>query len=471
MAHCPPGIRAEVFVRTRRALALRLRHLQSAGARPLDTQKPKRSAIGWCFFILAGLSALTGLTAALVTIVLGQAALCRVGGPVLEATGWQDGLTHCAEVIAADGKTEQMLAEQAKLIVQMSAKLDELANKDKPQGETTAPPTEQTERRDEAVADLAQDPAPEAQDAAQAIAAGDIERATRLLKEQAAAATTTAIHKWRRLGELLYDIDTAAALEGYRKALELGSEEPWDTIYLGRLYVQAGDLGKARAAFETALDPAVAKAKADPEALEPTHDWATLHEALGEIHKALGDLPESERHYQQRLSLTSGLASRFPDNTHQQRDLSVSHNKIGDVQRDQGNLPGALESYRASHAIFEKLAVRDPGNAGWRDDLSISYEKIGDVRRSQGDLAGALESYLAGHNIARKLTAQDPGNAKWQRELAVLTWRLALIDGGGVTWHQVADAWQAMEDRGILFLPEKRWLKEAKQRAAAEAAQ
>lgn len=90
----------------------------------MDPQTPKRSAIGWCIYILAGFSAVTGLTGAVVTIVLGQAALCRMGAPVLEATGWQFGLDYCAEVVAADGKTEQMLAEVRRTNQEILAKLD-----------------------------------------------------------------------------------------------------------------------------------------------------------------------------------------------------------------------------------------------------------------------------------------------------------------------------------------------------------
>lgn len=172
----------------------------------------KRSVVSWCLYALTIFSAVTGLTAAVLTIVLGQAALCRMGGPLLEATGRQYGLNHCADVIAADGKTEQMLADQAKLIAEMKAQLDRLAGKDQPP-ETPAPPAEDTQRRDEAVTDLAKDPAPEAQDAAQAIANGDIERAARLLRDQATAAASNAIRDWRRLGALLYDVDTAQALE------------------------------------------------------------------------------------------------------------------------------------------------------------------------------------------------------------------------------------------------------------------
>ncbi len=331
----------------------------------MDPQKPKRSVIGWCIYILAGFSAVTGLTGAVVTIVLGQAALCRMGAPLLDATGWQPGQQHCAEVIAADGKTKQMLEAQSKLIAKMKAQLDKLAAKDQPP-ETPVPPAEDTQRRDEAVTDLAQDPAPAAQDAAQAIADGDIERAATLLRDQATAAVSNAICDWRRLGALLYNVDTARALEAYREAVKLGSDDAWDGIYLGRLYVRAGDLGMAREAFETAL-------------------------------------------------------SKLPHE--QERNRSVLFNELGNVQRAQGDLAGALESYRASLAIREALAAQDPGNAGWQRDLGVSY------------------------------------------------WRMALTEGTGVTWRQVADQWQAMADRGILFPPDRRWLAEAQRRAEAEAQQ
>ena len=132
------------------------------------------------------------------------------------------------------------------------------------------------------------------------------------------------------------------------------------------------------------------------------------------------------------------------------------------------SVTAALQAFRASLAIFERLAADDPTHAGWQRDLSVSHNKIGDVLRDQGDLAGALQAYRARHAIAERLAADDPSHAGWQRDVAVSYVKLALMEGSGVTWTQVAAKWQAIADRGILRPVDRKYLEAVKAKAAAE---
>ncbi len=148
------------------------------------------------------------------------------------------------------------------------------------------------------------------------IAEGDLHGGLRLLSDLALASAAENSAQWRRIGRLAYAADTARALDAYEKVIALDQSDPWDAIYLGRLYQRAGDLGAARRTYADAL----------------------------------ARLPETE-----------------------ERDHGVLFNAIGDVQVAQGDLSGALDSYRAYLAIAERLAKADPNNAGWQRDLSVSH--------------------------------------------------------------------------------------------------
>ena len=220
-------------------------------------------------------------------------------------------------------------AAQSSLLMQMKAQLDRLAAAANP---NAAPDPAERERRDAAVAGIVADRAPAAKSAVSAIIAGDLSSAVATLERDARAATDAVVgqavdaaEKWRRLGALVREIDTAKALAAYEAAFALQPAEFWTCIELSRLRGTAGGTSGARAAAEAA-----------------------------------------------------GRAAGTD------RERSVALNDLGDVLVAQGDEAGALASYRDSLAIFDRLAKSDPGNAGWQRDLIVSYTRSAGALPGQG---------------------------------------------------------------------------------------
>ena len=238
---------------------------------------------------------------------------------------------------------------------------------------------------------------------------GNIKGGLKLLSELASAATRESVKQWRRVGRIAYSVDIATALDAYERVVAMDISNPWDAVYLSRLYVQSGALDPARRTAERALDRL---------APEEARDRMVLSGELGNILVAQGDLDAALTRYRASLVIAEDLARDDPGNAVWRRDLSVSHEKVGDVHRAQGDLDAALTRYRASLSIAEDLARDDPGNAGWRRDLLVSHIKVGEVHRAQGDLDAALTRYRAALAIAEDLARDDPGNAGWRRDLS-----------------------------------------------------
>jgi tetratricopeptide (TPR) repeat protein len=178
-----------------------------------------------------------------------------------------------------------------------------------------------------------------------------------------ATASAEAAEAARNLGAIAYLSDTAKSIEAYRTATELDPDDASSWIFLGRLYLRAGNLSSAELALEQARKAA--------------------------------------------------------DRTGNERDQGLVQLRLGDVRMPQGDLTGALEAYGKSFAIAEKLAAQDPSNSEWQRDLSVSFERIGDVQSARGDLEAALKAYRDGLAIAEKLAAQDPSNSGWQFDLGI----------------------------------------------------
>ena len=252
------------------------------------------------------------------------------------------------------------------------------------------------------------------------------------------------------------------------QAAEDSGELAWLLGSTGIYLAERAGAGRGAAAVRAHPGDLRAAGGADPGNAGWQRDLSVSFNKIGDVQVARGDLDAALRAYRDSLAIREKLAAQDPGNAGWQRDLSVSFNKIGDVQVARGDLDAALRAYRDSLAIPEKLAAQDPGNAGWQRDLSVSFKKIGDVQVARGDLDAALQAYRDSLAIREKLAAQDPGNAGWQRDLWVSLWRLARMEGTGVTWAQVLEKMEAMKARGVLLPTDEPYLEQARTLAAGE---
>jgi tetratricopeptide (TPR) repeat protein len=266
---------------------------------------------------------------------------------------------------------------------------------------------------------------------------------------------------WRQLGalSLLDGIDDA--LPAYARAADLAPENAEAQMLAGVLYLRAGNLDAAEAAFRRQIAlgnasngagglaryrghtmlgdvlaareehdqamAAYAEAQREVKALlerDAQHvglkrDLSVTCDRIGDMHAAKGDLDAALASYRQSLEIAEELAKRDPSNAVWQHDLSVSCDRIGELLDKKGDRDGALESFGKDLAIAKALALRDPDNVQWQWDLSASHERIGDVLIAGGKLKEALASYRRGLVIGEALAKRDPSNPSWQRDLAV----------------------------------------------------
>ena len=267
----------------------------------------------------------------------------------------------------------------------------------------------QSEKREE-VEHLTVEGDAQEREALRLIAKGAVVQGLDLLEEEAEQKSLAPAQKWRSLGRLAYGKDTARALRAYEKLWALDKSDPWDGVFLGRLYQSAGRLPAAENVY-------AAVSQSLPE--DDRRNRSVLLHELGDVQQAQGDLAAAHESYEASLEICRALAAADPSNMEWRRDLSVSHNKLGEVQQAQGDLAAARESYEASLEIARALAAADPSNSTWRQDLYVSHTFIGIVKTVQGDLSGARASYEEGLKIIAALAGADSSNMDLQRELSV----------------------------------------------------
>ena len=95
-------------------------------------------------------------------------------------------------------------------------------------------------------------------------------------------------------------------------------------------------------------------------------------------------------------------------------------------------------------------------------------DRLGDVLVSQGDLSGAQSRYEEGLKIARELLSRDAGNTRWRRDILVSMWRLRQFPDSGIGWTDLSSYLEQMDEDGVLFPSDRKFLELAKQRASEE---
>jgi tetratricopeptide (TPR) repeat protein len=278
---------------------------------------------------------------------------------------------------------------------------------------------------------------------------------------------------WRQLGALsLLDGGIADALPAYARAADLAPENAQAQMLAGVLYLRAGNLAAAEAAFRRQIElgnkgngstdggiaryrghtmlgdvlaareeldeamAAYAQAQREVKALlerDGEHvglrrDLSVTCDRIGDTHAARNELDAALESHRGSLEIAEALAKRDPESAVWQHDLSVSCDRIGDLLEKKGDREGALANFRRSLAIAKSLILRDPDNMQWQWDLSASHDRIGDVLIAQGKLADALVSYRRGLDIAETLARRDPGHAGWQRDLAVSYHKIGTLE-------------------------------------------
>jgi tetratricopeptide (TPR) repeat protein len=279
----------------------------------------------------------------------------------------------------------------------------------------------------------------------------------------------------RQLGALSLLDGITDALPAYARAADLAPENAEAQMLAGVLYLRAGNLPAAEAAFQRQIElgnkangsadggfaryrghtmlgdvlvareeldeamAAYAQAQSevktllerDAEHVGLRRDLSVTYDRIGDMHVARNEVDAALESYRRSLEIAEALAKRDPQNAVWQHDLSVSCDRIGDLLDKKGDREGALANFRRSLAIAKQLTLRDPDNMQWQWDLSASHDRIGDALISQGKLADALASYRRGLDIAERLAKRDPGHAGWQRDLAVSYHKIGSLEAIG----------------------------------------
>jgi tetratricopeptide (TPR) repeat protein len=340
--------------------------------------------------------------------------------------------------------------------------------------------------------------------AAQNLAAGRIDQAFDAL--QAAAQKINdegrdkigAANRWRTLGALAFNVQAGRSKWAYEHLFNFEPRQFWDCIFLARLRGLGQQLEQAKEAATTALSVAANDAEKGAARAElglialATKDGAQAIQHAEEsiaIARRVGAGPGGPRDFLARLVLLGDAALAVGEGA---RARAAFTEALDLVKRDAQANPSdstiaramceVLEKCAASAAhgkdhaaakaqIEEALGIRRrvqsaltpvEGKRGVSQTLVLKAE----LMRAAGDGAAAKAAYEESLGLLRQVAEAEPRNGMAQRDVWVAMWRMAVANIG-MDWRQVVGAMERMDSAGALDEDGKRFLGEAKRRAAA----
>jgi tetratricopeptide (TPR) repeat protein len=208
--------------------------------------------------------------------------------------------------------------------------------------------------------------------------------------------------------------------EAFEKVMELavaGGNSDWKFSALLGL----GDLAREDSAFSIAQGYySAAKALAEATA-PPTGSrgrLGVLENRFSIIYTKQGRLSDALAACENSLKIANLIAQEDPSNLKWQRDLAIDYYRIGEVLSLRGDLPNAKNAFNDAIKKLEPLVNLEPDKRDWHNNLSASYAALGNVLKEQGNPHGAIAEYKKSLEIGTRLADWEPENAAWQRGLS-----------------------------------------------------
>jgi len=214
--------------------------------------------------------------------------------------------------------------------------------------------------------------------------------------------------------------DRAAALESYRKSLDLYQAllagEPSNNVArrgVAVLQIRTGDLlvrddlNGAMNDYRAALPVIQDLAASDPTNAEARRLLATAYQKVGSALEDLGDLKEALKNYDNAAVTRQELMRADPTNALASMNYVVSLRYLGDLLYKMNNRGGALAKYQQAVEILDRLVAAEPDNVMVQGRDSVMRIFIGQTLAEMSKISEARAVTSRGLAITRDLAKRE----------------------------------------------------------------
>jgi tetratricopeptide (TPR) repeat protein len=211
----------------------------------------------------------------------------------------------------------------------------------------------------------------------------------------------------------------------------------------GVAYLTAGDLSKATASFQEALQIYQQLAAKEPSVTNWQKGIADQIDQIGGALQKQRSLTDAQEQYERSLMIRQKIAELEPGNFLSYRGVALSYYNLGEVQLPQGNAAEALNSQKAALDNMKRAIDSAPNNNDLQSKLSLIYVSLGTVYQALQREDERLKSNLAAVAIRENLTKVDPDNSEWKR---LLSWAYTFAGNSYEDQNNLPEALKKYQD-------------------------
>ena len=308
---------------------------------------------------------------------------------------------------------------------------------------------------------------------------------------------------WRNTGALIYGVDGVRARKAYEQAFALEPRHFWGAVFLARLRALTQDLNGAndaaaaaimagqtpdergigffeaamiamgRGDVQSALTHGAQAVQASRESIRAgarealaVRDFVARLTLLADANVMRKDFAAAQPLYAEALSGARQLAAAAGPGAGVERGIAELLEKSASVAASAPDYEYAIRYAEEAVAVRREI-LRSDREAGAQSGLASALNSLGEVRRQAGLNDAAKVALKEALDNARAAFSRNKADTGAQRDVWLSQWRLASIDGSGVSWREVAETMERVVALGGLNPNHQHFLEEARRRAAA----
>jgi serine/threonine-protein kinase len=205
------------------------------------------------------------------------------------------------------------------------------------------------------------------------------------------------------------------------------SDDPATRVELAAAYARVGEIvgqvgseADALEAYGRAIALREAQVQADPSAVGPLRDLASILEKLGRLEVRIsGRQTEGLRALERALALREAIAAEHPGEADDRRAIAASHRVISIGQANMGHGAEALQAVERARAIAERLVTDHPDVAAFLYELAVIHSSLAHHQQQAGRPAEAFRSQGAAVALMERLASEHPDSTDYRQSLGI----------------------------------------------------
>ncbi len=152
------------------------------------------------------------------------------------------------------------------------------------------------------------------------------------------------------------------------------------------------------------------------------------HRSIAQLYRAIGELPKAQAAYQRALDFFARQAAKYPGEPGYRHNVAVSYQSLGVFhQEETGRLDLAKAAFLQAQPLFKRLTTEHPNVQSYQENLALNQFNLGILYEKTGDFRQAEATFLEALDLQNKLRAAHLESSDYKAAAAQTLQSLGMV--------------------------------------------